>query len=54
MENEIINVEKFIQERIEENKNLFTNNEIKTIEQNKIITKKIYLLGFVNSKDCFN
>ena len=48
--NEIMkeSVDKFILERIEENKDLFTKEEMKIIKNNMIITKKIYLLGGIN------
>lgn len=41
-------IEKFILERIEENKELFTQKEMEIIKSNKIIIKKIYLLGAIN------
>lgn len=47
------NLEKFIEERIEENKELFTEEELTAINNNNIIVKKIYLLGFKNSIDCY-
>ncbi len=47
-------VEKFIMERIGENIKLFNNDEIKIIKNNKEIIKKIYLLGFINAKNCYN
>ena len=53
MKDEVINVEKFIQDRIEENKELFNNNEIEIINYNKRVVEKIYLLGFINSRDTY-
>lgn len=53
MEKEVTNLEEFIKERIEENKLLFSKKEMKCIKQEFNIIKKIYLLGFINSKDCF-
>ena len=53
MKKEVLNVEKFIKQRIEENELLFSKKEIKHIKQEFNIIKKIYLLGFINSKDCY-
>lgn len=47
------NLEKFIKKRILENKQLFTEEELTVINNNNIIIKKIYLLGFKNSIDCY-
>ncbi len=41
-------IERFILERIKENKELFTDKELEFIRDNTIITKKIYLLGAIN------
>lgn len=41
---------KFIAERIKENKELFTNEELTTIEKNYILTKKLYMLGMINTQ----
>lgn len=54
MKIEIINVEKFIKERVEENKELFNKKELDIINQYESIIKKIYLLGFINAKNCYN
>lgn len=51
--NKRIDLENFIKERILENKELFTEEELTVINNNNIITKKIYLLGFKNSIDCY-
>lgn len=48
-----INVEKFIRERLKENEDLFTKEEQKYISENKECVKKIYLLGFINAKNCY-
>lgn len=39
----------FIKERIKENKNLFSKEELKIIEDSFTLMKKIYLLGFINA-----
>lgn len=41
-------MESFILERIEENKDLFTTKEFDTIQKNKEIVKKIYMLAIIN------
>ena len=41
-------LEDFLDERIEENKELFTRNDLLLIEQNKELAKKLYLLGTVD------
>ncbi|MBR3163600.1 MAG: hypothetical protein IKF17_05835 [Clostridia bacterium] len=46
-------VEKFIEERIMENKNLFNKDEKDFIRKHGNLIKKIYLLGFINSKECY-
>lgn len=46
-------LEIFVQERIKENEELFTEEELTVINNNNIILKKIYLLGFKNSIDCY-
>ncbi len=43
----------FIRERIEENKELFTSKELTKISNNFTLTKKIYLLAFSNCKDTY-
>ena len=43
----------FTTERIEENSNLFTAKEIEYINANKECINKIYLLGFINSRECY-
>ena len=41
---------KFIAERIKENKELFTNEELTIIKKNYILTKKLYMLGMINTQ----
>ena len=51
------NIEKireFINERIKTNKELFTDEEIKFIRDNEEYVYKIYLLGFIDAKDCYD
>ena len=40
--------DKFVMERIQENKNLFSNKELKFIKDNSTLIKKIYLLSLKN------
>ena len=44
-------MEKFIRQRIKENKNLFNEDEILQIEKNYTIMKKIYILGISDGKE---
>lgn len=44
----------FIEERIEENRDLFTTEELLLIKENRKCINKVYLLGAINSKDCYN
>ncbi|MCI8273450.1 MAG: hypothetical protein HFJ55_05155 [Clostridia bacterium] len=39
-----------LEERINENKDIFADKELKTINCNDIIIKKIYLLGLLDGK----
>lgn len=50
---ESITLKGFIKERVEENKDLFTEEELKVITENRDCFYKVYLLGAVNSKDCY-
>lgn len=43
----------FIQSRILENQKLFTYEELNLINKNKNCVKKLYLLGFLDSKNCY-
>lgn len=47
-------IQKYIRERIHENEHLFSENEIKFINQNEKCIRKIYLLGFIDAKDCYD
>lgn len=48
-----ITLEKFIEERIQENEELFTRQEVQYIKRNKECINKIYLLGAKNGKETF-
>lgn len=43
----------FIEKIIKENKNSFTNEELKIIKKNMRLIKKIYLLGLSNGRDVY-
>ena len=43
-----MSIKEFIRERIEENKHLFTQEELKSAKENEELIKKIYLLGGIN------
>ena len=49
-----IKIEKIFEERVEENRKLFTEKDMLTINNNKDIMKKIYLLGLINGRDIYN
>lgn len=53
MENLTMKIEKIFEERVEENRKLFTERDISTINNNKDIIKKIYLLGLIKGKDIY-
>lgn len=44
----------FIEERIKENRDLFTKEELMLINENRKCVNKVYLLGAINSKDCYD
>lgn len=46
-------IKKILKERIKENQKLFNKYEIKVINNNFKIAKKIYLLGVVNGRDIY-
>ena len=46
--NEITNLERLIEERVEENTTLFNEEEKELLENNKNLIKKIYLLGILD------
>lgn len=48
-----ITLDKFIEKRVKENKKLFTKEEWKIIKSYPKIVKKVYLLGFINAKQCY-
>ena len=52
-ENEII-LEEIIKERIEENKNLFSKQELEVAKNNISLIKKMYLLGMINGKEIYS
>lgn len=45
--------EDFIEERIKENSHLFTLEELEFMSKNRRCIDKVYLLGAINSRDCF-
>lgn len=48
-----ITVKGFVEDRIEENKELFTAEELQFIKMNQKCINKIYLLGVMDCKDCY-
>ena len=48
-----ISLENFIEERIKENRKLFTKKEIEYMEKNKKCLTKVYLLGAINCRNCY-
>jgi len=46
-------LEEIVKERIKENEKLFSKEELKTIENNIILTKKVYMIGLVNGKQIY-
>lgn len=51
-EEEII-LNNFAKERIEENEELFLNEEIELVKNNVSIVKKIYLLGLIDGREIY-
>ena len=49
-----MNLNEFVYERMEENKELFTDKEWELIEENSELTKKIYMIGVMNKKSTEN
>ena len=47
--NKKINVESFVSERLKENKDLFTEEELKIIKGNNLLAEKIYILGMFDN-----
>lgn len=50
---ESITMESFVEKRMKENKDLFTKEEWQWIRENKRGTHKIYLLGAMNCRECY-
>lgn len=48
VENEVMKFERMIEERLEENINLFNGEEITIIKNNSDLVEKIYLLGILD------
>ncbi len=48
-----ITLDNFIQERVKENRALFRKDEMIYIKNHQQCIKKIYLLGFMNAKQCY-
>ncbi len=46
-------LEEIVKERIKENEKLFSKEELKTIKNNIILTKKVYMIGLVNGKQIY-
>ena len=44
----------FLEKRIEENKNLFSHEELEIIKQNPNLIKKIYILGIKDTENTIN
>ena len=47
-------LKKFLEKRIEENKNLFSHQELEIIKQNPNLIKKIYILGIKDTDNAVN
>lgn len=47
-------LKKFLEKRIEENKNLFSHQELEIIKQNNNLIKKIYILGIKDTENTIN
>ena len=47
-------LKKFLEKRIEENKNLFSHEELEIIKQNPNLIKKIYILGIKDTENTIN
>lgn len=43
----------FIEDRVNENRHLFSLEELEFMNKNRRCIDKIYLLGAINSRDCF-
>lgn len=49
-----VTLDGFIEDRIKENEKLFTKEELEDMNGNKECIKKIYLLGFIHAKECYD
>lgn len=47
-------LDRFIEQRIKENKKMFSKKELVVIKNNKSLIKKIYILAIRNIKDIIN
>lgn len=48
-----ITLNNFVEERIKENENLFTTEEVECIKNHKECINKIYLLGAIDFRECY-
>ena len=48
-----ITLESFFQDRMEENKELFTEEEMEQICTHKRCAHKVYMLGLMDSRECY-
>lgn len=48
-----VTLDSFIEDRMKENGRLFTIGELECIRNNKECVKKIYMLGFIHAKECY-
>ncbi len=49
-----VTLDRFIEDRIKENEKLFTKEELEDMSHNKGYVKKIYLLGLIHGKECYD
>ena len=47
-------IENVLVERIKQNRKLFSRKELMIIQNNVLLTGKIYMLGIIDSKSCNN
>lgn len=47
-------IEDVLVERIKQNRKLFSRKELMIIQNNVLLTEKIYMLGIIDSKSCNN
>ena len=48
-----VEMEEWVKERIEENKELFTTEELVIIQENLELCKKLYIMAIVNLNDTY-